>query len=175
MHFLTNLFRRPARPAVRRTSLALESLEERQLLSAAPITSAEVLEAARLIEKRVEGLNSLTGVVALLGVVDGAEKPFINNGVVVGLERAVHPATTGKVSGTALIELDTIFSSPSQWGLGMDAVRLGDRVLNSVQAGESVVTMQHTVDAVFGITPPSGSTGNNHGGPGWDQPHNNPF
>jgi hypothetical protein len=145
MRFLTNVFRRPARRAVRRTSIILESLEERQLLSAAPVSAPFTFSppiTAATVKNAIDALYKTSPVITLadarklFGVVDGAYRYDAANQTV---EAVANPAEHGQVSASALKELDTIFAHPQQWGILTSSQQLitGEHTANKGPLKES--------------------------------------
>jgi hypothetical protein len=173
MRCLTTLFRRPARSVVRRSSLTLESLEDRRLLSAAPVTGTVVKEVASGMYKFDHQINTADAIM-LFKIVDGADKVVISSKSIT-ISPAAHTPTTGTVSAGALKALDAIFDNPTDWGITATLASQGEQVLGSVKAGESVSKMQHVVDEVFNITSQGSNPGNTPPPGDWNHIENNPL
>jgi hypothetical protein len=195
MNWLANLLRRPARSVVRRSHLALESLEDRQLLSSTPvtpvllatsgITGAEVKQIASLMYSSGHQLTS-QDTILLFDVVDGVDIASIKTIHVgsktepaVTLTETATTTATGKISASALQELDKIFGNPTAWGMSSTLASEGEQVLHSVKADATDDSMRHAVNQVFHITSSqssgtTGGTGTTNKN-GWNQTTNNQF
>jgi hypothetical protein len=157
MSWLTNLFRRPARSVVRRSQLALESLEERQLLSSTPLpapppppgTTGTALvfwkDASRMY--RHDGQLTKADAISLFNLVDNPDKDRRLDGPSRGHHIVLH-----EVNSQGLKVLDMIFDNPSAWGMSQTVASEGEAVLQAVNAGSSDAMMRNAVNTAFGLT-----------------------
>jgi hypothetical protein len=136
----------------------LEVLEERQLLSATPVTAAVVRQLASGLYAR-DGQITRADARMLFDVVDGTDQVAVD-GRRIAVTTGVDPAARGTVSAEALRELDAIFASPAAWGISANVQGLGEEVLQSVKAGDSDSVMRQAVDTAFHITSQGSTTGN---------------
>jgi hypothetical protein len=170
MSLFTSLFRRPARTTLRRPRLALESLEAREVLSAAPITPPQdlvnplVRQVADAEFVQSHGTLTRTDVINLMSVVDGTEQAKLSASGVSFSPLAGSP--TGTVQPGQLTALQTLVKDAALWGLSPDVANLAGKVVNydlanehyqgqsllptgQLAAGDSKVDMVDLVDKWF--------------------------
>jgi hypothetical protein len=135
------------RPCPRLSALALEPLEERQLLSATPVIGAVVAEVAGALYQRDHQITTADARV-LFDIVDGRATVVLHGKDITVTPAAITPRG-GTIPAGALKELDAIFASPTQWGITATTQRIADEVLRSVKAGDSDSVMRLAVNKDF--------------------------
>jgi hypothetical protein len=139
MRFFRKHAPRPACRPARSFRPTIESLEERQLLSATPVLTGGLHDALVARVARAEFVQdndhlSRADVIDLLEVVDGTETAVFNNGQVNFIAGTPNPGAT--LTEARLTDLRTIVKDARAWGLSADVANLAGKLLNQNPANE---------------------------------------